>query len=239
MLPARSLFVNENGREVSHVGSAINYKVNEVVWTDSEQVSHSLYRQLVYRVCRSPNRLMFHLQRVYYCFDNKLSEQLYAALIDLFYILKGKGRTLSQRIATEVMGVLAEQEAVRVRHYLASYEDALLAGNHYSIFTTGLISSLAVIKEAEKVNTEYDVLSLARDYIEYSQLEQAMEVLEGGILEMPERLELQIELLELYTITKSYLAYKKMTNQLQNNQIDITNEWQNSAKYFAELNNEE
>lgn len=75
--------------------------------------------------------------------------------------------------------------------------------------------------------------------MEYSQLEQAMEVLEDGILEMPDRQELQTELLELYTITKSHLAYKKMTSQLENNRIDITNEWQNAAKYFAELNNEE
>ncbi|CAC9532769.1 hypothetical protein [uncultured Gammaproteobacteria bacterium] len=214
MLPAHSLFVNENGKEVSHVGSAINFKVNAVVWTDSEQVSDSLYRQLVYKVCRSPKRLMFHLQRIYHCFENKLSEQLYAALIDLFYILNGKGSAFSLRIATEVMTVLAEQEAAKIEAYLATYEETLLIGNQYSIFTTGLTSSLALIKEAAKVNSEYDVLSLAHDYIEYSQLEQAMEVLEGGILEMPERLELQIELLELYTITKSYLAYKKMTNQL-------------------------
>ena len=239
MLPARSLFVNENGREVSHVGSAINYQVNEVVWTDAEQASNILYRQLAYKVCRSPKRLMFHLQRIYYCSDNKLSEQLYAALIDLFYVLKGKGRALGQRIATEVMPVLAEQEAAQIKNYLATYDEFLLSGNRYSIFTTGVVSSLIVIKEATKVNTEYDVLTLAHDYIEYSQLEQAMEVLEAGILEMPGRLELQTELLELYTMTKSYLAYKKMTNQLQNNQIDITNEWQNAAKYFAELNNEE
>ena len=239
MLPAHSLFVTENGREISHVGSAINYRVNEVVWTGSEQASNVLYQQLVYKVCRSPKRLVFHLQRIYYCFDNKLTEQLYAALIDLFYVLKGKGRALGSRIATEVSAILAEQEADKIRHYLVDYNEFLLIGNQYSIFTTGRVSSLAVIKEATKVNTEYDVLTLARDYIEYSQLEQAMEVLEDGILEMPDRLELQTELLELYTITKRYPAYKKMTNQLQKNRIDITNEWQNAAKYFAELNNEE
>lgn len=239
MLPAHSLFVNGNGKEASYVGSAINFNANKVVWTDSEQGSSSLYRQLVYKVSRSPKRLMFHVQRIYHCFDSRLPEQLYAALIDLFYTLKGKGRALSQRMVVEVMEVLDEPEAIKVRNYLVSYDENLLVGNHYSIFTTGLISSLAVIEEVSKNNTEYDVLSLAHDYIEYSQLEQAMEVLEGGILDMPKRLELQIELLELYTITKSYQAYKKMTDQLQKNKINITDEWQDAAKYFAELNNEE
>ncbi|MDC9727903.1 MAG: hypothetical protein PSN04_01055 [Methyloprofundus sp.] len=108
MLPAYSLFVNENGIEASHVGSAINYRVNEVVWTDSEQAYNSLYRQLVYKVSRFPKRLMFHLQRIYYCFDNKVSEQLYAALIDLFIVLKGKGKALSQRVATDVTSALTK-----------------------------------------------------------------------------------------------------------------------------------
>ena len=135
--------------------------------------------------------------------------------------------------------VLSEEELLKIHAYLATYDEILLVGNRYSLFTTGQVNAQCVIKEAAKVNTEYDVLTLARDYIEYSQLDQAMEVLEAGIIEMPERLDLQSELLELYTITKRYLSYKKMTNQLQNYQIDITTEWQNAAKYFAELNDDE
>jgi len=234
-----SLFINENEVEISHVGSAINYLVEEVAWTDVEQDSNSLYKQLIYRVRRSPKRLMFHLQRIYFCFNNKLPEQLYAALIDLFYILDGKGKEFSQRIAAEVSFILAEKESAKIKAYLSSYNEFLLVGNKYSIFTRGMISSLPVITETDIVVEEYDVLALARDYIEYSQLEQAMNVLQDGIIEMPQRTELQHELLELYTITKSYLAYKKMTNQLMEYQIDITAEWQDSAKYFAELNNEE
>jgi len=239
MLPAYSVFENEKEAEISHVGSAISRVVSVVPWTDAEQAPDSLYRQLVYKVRRSPRRLMCHLQRVNYCFNNKLSEQLYAALIDLFYVLKGQGCGLSERISLEVSVALSEEELLKIHAYLATYDETLLIGNRYSLFTTGQVNALCVIKEAAKVNTEYDVLTLARDYVEYSQLDQAMEVLEAGIIEMPERLELQSELLELYTITKRYSSYKKMTNQLQNYQIDITTEWQNAAKYFAELNDDE
>jgi len=239
MLPAYSVFENEKEAGINYVGSAISQVVSVVAWTDAEQAPDSLYRQLVYKVRRSPERLMCHLQRIHYCFNNKLAEQLYAALIDLFYVLKGQGVGLSERISTEVSVALSEEELLKVHTYLANYDETLLIGNRYSLFTTGQVNASCIIKEAAKVNTEYDVLTLARDYVEYSQLDQAMDVLEAGIIDMPERLELQSELLELYTITKRYLSYKKMTNQLQNYQIDITTEWQNAAKYFAELNDDE
>ena len=74
--------------------------------------------------------------------------------------------------------------------------------------------------------------------MEYGQLEQALEVLENAILEIPDRFDIQNELLELYVVTKNKLAYIKMTSQLTECQLNISIEWQNSAIYFAGLNNE-
>lgn len=239
MLPRCSLIVNENEAPSSRVGLHESFIVEEIAWDTDQQTKDCLYQQLIYKVLRKPKQLMFHLQRIYFTFNNAMSDQLYAALVDLLWILRGKGELLSLRMVSATASVLSAQQSERLCNYLKEYDDSVLLGNQFSLFTTGIIGCRRVLTEFDKLDTKHDPLVIARDYIEYSQLEQAMETLQNAILEAPERLELQVELIALYRITKSYLSYITMTNKFQERQMIMSNEWRDAAEYFAELNNEE
>ena len=84
----------------------------------------------------------------------------------------------------------------------------------------------------------HDPLAIARDYVEYSQLDAAIETLEAGVLGDPERQELQLDLLELYKVTKNIQAFTKMHFLLTEKELDLSAGWQELTDYFAGLTNE-
>ena len=75
-------------------------------------------------------------------------------------------------------------------------------------------------------------MELARDYIEYSQLDEAKHVLEMAILEQPERLEIHYELLTLYQSMRDSAGFNQMLIQLTHAGIDLIDEWTQLNIYF-------
>jgi len=203
------------------------------------QQCNELHRELVHRVLRQPKYIVLHLHRIYFCYHHALSEPLYAALVDLLLILDSKGKHFSRRLVLESAEGLSKPRLKILLNYLKQANDLHVFGNSFSVFTKGFLSTKSLISLTDTSQVEYDVLNLARDYVEYGQLEQALEVLESSLLEMPDRFDIQNELLELYVITRNKVAYIKMTHQLTECQLNISIEWQNSAQYFAGLNNEQ
>jgi Tfp pilus assembly protein FimV len=116
---------------------------------------------------------------------------------------------------------------------------ALLAGNQYSIFTRGLIGTQNLVRlvDASEEQT-YDPLDLARDYIEYSQLTEAKDVLEKAIISEPHRLELHQGLLELYKSTHDVSGLKKMVELFATLDIAMPDGWNELMAIFMSGNNE-
>ena len=239
MLSSRSLFVAENKLPLDFVDSNNSFNVNEIAWLTDEQANDSLYQQIICKVLRKPSQLISHLQRIYFTYHHGMADQLYAALVDLLWILDGKGVALSQRMVSATRFILSKQQSKILANYLKEYDVSVLVGNQFSVFTTGIVGARNVLTEQNKLETEHDPLLMARDYIEYSQLDQAMNTLENAILETPERQVLQFELLELYKVTKCHQAYMKMNDKLKKQQLIMSVEWQDAAEYFAGLNDEE
>ncbi len=116
-----------------------------------------------------------------------------------------------------------------------------LAGNQYSIFTKGLIGTQDLVQQAASASTKqaYDPLNLARDYIEYSQLAEARDVLEKAIVNEPHRLELHQSLLELYKSTQDVSGLKKMVDIFADLNIAMPDDWNELMTLFMSSSNEQ
>ena len=230
MLSSSSLFVNKNSTPSTH-----SFIVNQIAWETGEQTVSVTYQQLVFKVRQRPKNLVFHLERIYFTYNNQLSDQLYAAIVDLLWVLDGKGEPLSQRMILAVSSVLSKQQSNQLDSYLKEKDKSLLKANKFSLFSQGFIGFRQLLMQSEQVETLHDPLLVARDYIEYSQLDLAVEMLEVAILAEPKRIELQTELLHLYKMMKDHLSYSKLTEQLKGLNSVISQEWLDEEKYFDGL----
>lgn len=210
------------------------------LWHDDDLVfSHDFANEdqrlnaLVFKVRRNPQNLLAHLRRVYFCYQKRLPDQLYAALLDFVIVLQGKGQAISRRMIEGSRPVLGSRQASLLKK--AINDDALRQGNRFSLLTNGLIGKSELVEYRRKDEAEHDVLTLANDFIEYSQIEQAMEVLETGIPLNPDRQELQKVLLELYKSTKNRTRFEAFYKALVTSCVPLVDEWRLTAIFFEGL----
>lgn len=196
-----------------------------------------MLESIVFQILRKPTALVVHLQRIYFCYQHNLTEDLFAALVDFLIILEGKGHTLRCRMVKGSKSkLLPQQYAILSNALKASAEEVkLLQGNMYSLFSRGLIgTNLLVIKEDNKEQPEHDPLDIARDFIAYSQLDAAMDTLENAILVDVERQVLHDDLLELYKVTHSFERFNKMYDVLSGQIKTIPANWDELKGFFNE-----
>ncbi|WP_026600214.1 type IV pilus assembly protein FimV [Methylomonas sp. 11b] len=191
---------------------------------DADQVLTSI----VFKISRNPKDLLAHLRRIYICYDRHLSEQLYAALLDLVIILDGKGTSISRRMIQASQARLHGQQC----QDLLKTDAKEPQGNRYSLFSKGMLGSRELVRSRQQTEAQHDYLALANDFIEYSQLEQAMDVLETGITLQHDRPDLQLALLELYKSTKNRERFQINRQRFSDSAIVLDAEWRELANYF-------
>jgi hypothetical protein len=103
--------------------------------------------RLVFQVSRNPKRLQAHLERIYYCFQEHLDDQLLGALIDLLIVLNNTGLALGKRMVSGSKSRLNENQAYLLENYLAnaSVNSDSLPANRYSVFAKGLLSNKVMV----------------------------------------------------------------------------------------------
>lgn len=191
-------------------------------WNDNEVVcfigqtddAKALLKSLTFKVSRNPADLLAHLRRIYCCYQNRFSQPLYAALLDLLIVLNGKGQQLSRRL---IQGSASVLEANVVNLLKRSWDNPnRLPGNDYCLFSNGVVGRLHLVDYQHHGHVDRDFIALAHDFIEYSQLEEAMDVLEQGLLIDSKSEDAQNLLLQLYRSTHSqdrfYKQYKSMSD---------------------------
>lgn len=208
-------------------------------FTDNKLPDNFL-KNLVLLVARKPKRLITHIQRIYHCYQTNLQEQLFAALVDLLVVLNRRGKVISRRMITGTKSKLSEEQYKMLRKFMAEdFDVALLAGNQYSVFTKGLVGTSNLIQQIEtSAKQEHDPLDLAHDYIEYSQLDEAKDILEKAIINQPQRLELHQCLLELYKSTRDTSGFITMFNIVSGLDVAIPSDWDTLQAFFNERKNE-
>jgi hypothetical protein len=194
--------------------------------------------RLVFKVSQTPKYLQGHLERIYYCFQEQLDEQLFGALIDLLLVLKQDGKALGKRMVAGCKSRITDDQFQALNNYIDNRgaESRLMLLNRYSVFAKGLQSSSDMVQLAE-VSTKkvLDPLDVARDYVEYSQLEQAVDVLEQAILVQPERLELHQEILSLFRSARNISGFNRVYHNFTQKELELPAEWQKLQDYFNQL----
>lgn len=202
-----------------------------VIFNSTPYDEEQTLNYLIFKLCRNPENLLCHLRRIYYCYLNGRSGHLYAALLDFLLVLKGRGQAISRRMIVGCRRQLDQHQILVLEH--AVTEDLDRFGNFHSIFTTGRIAHRELFVYRKHAKTEYDVLKLANDFIEYSQLDQAMEVLETGLRDHPDRVDLQDALLELYLSTGSRERLLNFYNANTAAGMPFNHEWRQAADSSA------
>jgi len=226
------MFITDNTSLPALVDSNKSFTVKEIIW---DTQNNSLYQQLVFKVLRKPKRLISHLQRIYLTYSLDEPDPLYAALVDLLWVLDGKGSALSRRMVKATQSNLSEQQVKILKGYLNNTES--LSGNKFSVCITGK-GETVVFEKKQSSDDLYDPLSLARDYIEYSQLDEALKTLEDALSNEPERRDIQIELLELLKVTKNVQEFTRIQHAFLDKQMELSVEWSQLAEYFSGIHNE-
>lgn len=106
-------------------------------------------QRLTYKVTRAPKCLLAHVERIYYCFQEHMSEQLFGALVDLLIVLNQSGSALAKRMVAGAKSRLNEDQYNILENYLAGPAIGVdtLPANRYSVFSKGLhSSSVALLK---------------------------------------------------------------------------------------------
>lgn len=197
-----------------------------------------LLNHLLAAISKQPKNLLAHLQRIYLCYQQDLPEQLYGAVTDLFIVLNRRSIKFSSRLLSSVSSKLPAERYQLLHRYLIKkdFPPLYLPQNAFTILGKGFIGTSEVmvqLQEKTQAEEEHDPLLLARDYIEYSQLQEAIEVLEQAVEKYPEREELHTELLELYKSLKDSESFQKMYQQLaaEGNPFQLL--WDETNAFFS------
>jgi len=228
------MFITDNSSHPAFVDSNRSLVVKEIIW-GIENSSDDLYQQLVFKVLKKPKLLISHLQRIYLTYSLGMQDQLYAALVDLLWVLDGKGIELSSRMVKATQTHLTDQQAKLLGAFLNN--TGLLVGNKFSVCITEKGKDLIVEKNI-KLDDSYDPLDLARDYIEYSQLDEALKTLEEALILTPERQDIQSELLELLKVTKNIQEFTRIKQVFLDKEMELSGEWSQLAEYFSGISDE-
>ncbi len=199
------------------------------------QEGDEVLRYLVFSIRQQPKNLLKHLQRIIFCYEKRDQQRLYAALSDFFIILQSAGRALKIRMLGGSKKQLPDDLFNRLQLSVDNKQDII--GNKFSVLTTGVESnteSLIIINDSLDNNSvdNYDPVQIARDFVEFSQLDEAIKLLETAVLENPERDEIHRDLLELYQSTRDVDAFNKMKVSLAHITHSMQDEWDKLNIYF-------
>jgi hypothetical protein len=187
---------------------------------------------LCHCISRNPADLRAHVRRIVMEHRVGDGEALYSALADLFLVLGQRGRGLRQRL------LRGSEARLRPEHYRAlsmSLETglaeahvlhapgALLGSGHDGEF--GFVRRIA----QDAAPPLEEPRTLARQFLEYSQIEEAREILERANLEQWGDPALQQELLDLYRATRDAARLEGMARQLLDRGVALLPEWQELA----------
>jgi hypothetical protein len=190
-------------------------------------VSQNLAEYLSFQVARSPHNLLRHTQRIFFHFGRDDGDGLYAALLDLFLALRGRGQALRSRLLGGSKARLAPDHFAALSRYLTEpVEESAVPHTGMSVLTAGLTGILPLVRERKEGTQQgRDALIEAREHIDYFQLDAALQLLETAVLADPQRDDLQQELLALYLATNNMEGLRKTRQRLAEFLDPLPEQW--------------
>ncbi|HHL45012.1 MAG TPA: hypothetical protein ENJ24_00425 [Gammaproteobacteria bacterium] len=203
---------------------------------DTEKLGDKAANYLTHGVARTPANLIAQIQRVNIYLAQRDAEGVYGALLDLFIALGDKGLLIRRRMLLRAKPLLSEEQLQALALRLdtgVSATDPMPPSTH-SVLSKGLtgIRQLVVRIDDAKADKR-DPLEDAIEYLEYSQIDKAREVLERALLEDPSRMDLHSNLLAIYRASNDLGNFTTMRNRLDKLKNPVPDEWKQLAKHFA------
>ena len=202
-----------------------------VFFTPHDDQIDTILSRLCFSVIREPQNLLAHWQRIFFCYQHVGPEPLYAALLDLLIVLNHKGQAFSQRLIQGSRSKLDSSQLLFLKQ--AGVEPLSVPGNRYSLFSQDIIGKRELVVMNQLMQAEHDYLALAEDFIEYSQIEEAMSVLESGLSLHPERQDLQAALLEIYRSAQHRQRFTMQYDMIKSTGAPLIDTWQVLADSFS------
>jgi len=191
--------------------------------------SARLAEYLAHAIAASPSDLIRHTQRIFFFYENHDSEGLYSALLDLFIALGDAGAALRGRLLKGSKDRLMPEHYRALARWLGRktpLQEKDLPLPTQSILHRGISGTCELVKVFSKERERgRDPLMEAREYIEYFQIEEALELLEAAVLAHPERLALHTELTQLYLATRDLARFRAMREKLSQIMTELPDCW--------------
>jgi hypothetical protein len=197
---------------------------------------------LVAGISKQPRNLVTHVQRICLCYQRNLSDHLYGAMVDLFAVLDGHADDFCGRLLDKVLHKLNASHAYLLNQYLHDKDIVTLymVQNSFVVLGKGLLGTSQFMTKLTEQDTHdaiiHDPLVLARDYIEYSQFEEAKAVLEYAISQTPTHKELHLDLLELYKSLQDIQGFLAISDLLAQQGNPFPELWSELNAYFSTRN---
>lgn len=198
----------------------------------------SLGEYFCHCISRDPRDLLSHVRRIVLAHDQGASEELFPALLDLFVALGNKGLDLRKRMLGFARSELA------IGHYRQLLDSLAMGLKEKGIPTvpgsmlqSGLEGWSILVHEGDhQPNAPRDPLVEAREFLEYSQLEEARILLEAAVLMTPHRVELHDELLDIYRSTRDEANFSQMFQELDGISNPCRKKWEGLMEFFRSRN---
>ncbi len=191
-------------------------------------------------VSRNPSNIKNHIQRIWFQYDQGDHGLLFAALLDLWIALDGSGRALFKRL---LLGARGGLQSIQFEQLASLYTAKELSKNRLpdlpgSVLGKGVNGCLDLVKTVEGRNGENsidrDPLEEAHECLEYSQIEQAQQILEKGLLDSPSREALHNDLLAIYKSTRDLASLKRMRGKLGDEAASFLGQWNELQQKLSE-----
>ncbi len=196
-----------------------------------------------YCILKNPASLGDHVRKILLIRDKKAgSDQLAAALADLFHVLKGKGYRLRKRfllasrklIAADLFeklaGKLKSGDLSIEEHWLETLPTLMVEES-----TVNVVCRMVDKATNSRLTDDEGSLALANEYIENSQIELAIDTLEASVAENPYTIEPALLLIELYQRSFAVDRFHAVYLKLQEIADEVLPDcWQQAEKYFMQ-----
>lgn len=205
---------------------------------DLQKHGSSTLQYLTYRVVRNPSDLLSHMRRILLQDQMGDPEDFYAALSDLFIALGSNGESLRSRLLKQYRSRLSDARYRTLLQFLK--RGATSERSPYScasVLAKGITGTCSLIRPViDTVSEDHfrDPLKDARDFLEYSQIDEARQVLERAVLENPERIDFQTELLQLYRAGRDVENFKKVYHELISSGNSLSDDWSAVSEFLSE-----
>ena len=183
-----------------------------------------------------PDDLRAHVQRILLLIESGGRAALYNALLDLMIALGKNGRPLKQRILNVAQPLLAPATA---KYFLEHLDSGVAADDPQVVRAKGALLRLPrvagapLVKRSENATSRpVSVMEQANSFLEYGQLEQAVELLENTLFQNPDQDSEAELLLGLYRTLREEARWHGMREQLLLSFNRLPAAWVNKPEHF-------